>query len=392
VFTEFLYELRERGLRVGSHEAISLAQAISLGLHGSRLDGFYEVARALCVHREQDLDGFDRAFAHHFRGVTDDALALTEEMLKWLEDPKPGRELTDEEKQMLASLDLEEVRRMLRERLAEQRERHDGGSKWIGTGGASPFGRGGKGEQGLRVGEGPRGGRGALAMAQDRRFKDLRSDVTLDTRQIGTALRALRAFARTGAEEELDIGGTIDATAKNAGELEIKLRPPRKADLRVMLLLDIGGSMDPYSDACEKLFSTAKKATHFKELKTFYFHNCVYGRVYDSAALSRGPLVTDLLQQCDANWRLIVVGDALMSPWELQSTGGRWSSEDTTASGATWLMALAQHFHHSAWLNPEPEVAWHGTAGVIRQIFPMYRLSLDGLSEAVKHLMKGARR
>jgi len=183
VFTEFLYELRERGLRVGSHEAMSLARAVSLGLHGSRLDGFYAVARALCVHREQDLDGFDRAFAHHFRGVTDDALALTEEMLEWLEHPKPGRELSDEEKQVLDSLDLEEMRKLLRERLAEQRERHDGGSKWIGTGGASPFGRGGKGAQGLRVGEGPRGGRGALAMAQDRRFKDLRSDVTLDTRR-----------------------------------------------------------------------------------------------------------------------------------------------------------------------------------------------------------------
>lgn len=392
MFNEFLYQLRSAGLRVGTHEAMQLGRALALGLHGSKLDGFYEVARALCVHREQDLDAFDRAFAHHFRGAPDDALALTEELLRWLDEPKPGRELSDEEKEILDSLDLQEVKRMLQERLAEQRERHDGGSKWIGTGGASPYGRGGKGERGLRVGEGPRGGRGALALAEERRFKALRSDITLDTRQVATALRALRAFARTGAEEELDINGTIDATAKNAGELELRLRPPRKPDLRVLLLLDIGGSMDPYSDISERLFSAARRATHFKELKTLYFHNCIYGRLYDSHRLEQGPRVTDILQSCDSSWRLMVVGDALMSPWELQASGGRWSNEDTNASGITWLMALAQHFHHAAWLNPEPEVAWHGTAAIIKQVFPMFRLSLDGLSDAVRHLMKGARR
>jgi hypothetical protein len=392
MFIDFLYDLRERGLRVGSHEALQLARAVALGLHDSRLDGFYEVARALCVHREQDLDAFDRAFAHTFRGVTDDALSLTEEMLRWLDDPKPGRELTEEEKEVLRSLDLDEVRKLLRERLAEQRERHDGGSKWVGTGGASPFGRGGKGERGLRIGEGPRGGRGALAMAEERRFRALRSDVTLDTRQISTALRALRAFARTGAEEELDINGTIDATAKNAGELEIRLRAPRKPDLRVLLLLDVGGSMDPYADACERLFSAAKRATHFKELRTLYFHNCVYGRLYESHHLSRSELVTDLLQKCDPSWRLIVVGDALMSPWELQASGSRWGGDESGASGLAWLCALREHFVHAAWLNPEPEVSWQGTAAVIRRAFPMYRLSLDGLSAAVADLMKGGAR
>jgi len=392
MFIDFLYEMRERGLRVGTHEALSLARAVGLGLHGSRLDGFYEVARSLCVHREQDLDAFDRAFAHQFRGVTDEALSLTEEMLRWLDEPKPGRELTEEEKQALASLDLEEVRKMLRERLAEQRERHDGGNKWIGTGGASPFGNGGRGERGLHLGNGPRQGRGALAMAEERRFRTLRSDVTLDTRQIATALRALRAFARTGAEEELDIQGTIDATAQNAGELEIRLRPPRKPDLRVLLLLDVGGSMDPYAEACERLFSAAKRATHFKELRTLYFHNCIYGRVYDSTRLTQGELVSELIQKCDPSWRLIVVGDALMSPWELQSSGSRWGGEESAMSGAGWLMALAQHFSHAAWLNPEPEACWYGTAEVIARIFPMFRLSLDGLGEAVKHLMKGGAR
>jgi uncharacterized protein with von Willebrand factor type A (vWA) domain len=392
MFTEFLYELRARGLRVGPQEAMQLSRALQLGLHGSKLDGFYEVARALCVHREQDLDGFDRAFAHHFHGVPDDALKIAEELKEWLRDAKPGRELTDEEKEMLESLDLEELEKTLRERLAEQQSRHDGGSKWVGTGGASPFGRGGKGEVGLRVGEGPRGGRGALSLANERRFRELRSDITLDTRQIETALRALRTFVREGAEDELDIAGTIDATAKNAGELELKLRPPRRSSLRVLLLLDVGGSMDPYAEISERLFSAAKRATHFKELRTLYFHNCVYGQLYDSVSLQSGPTVLDLLQQCDPSWRLIVIGDGLMSPWELQSTGGRWGGEETNATGAQWLMALAHHFSHSAWLNPEPEVAWHGTAAIIGRIFPMYRLTLDGLTAAVGNLMKGGAR
>jgi uncharacterized protein with von Willebrand factor type A (vWA) domain len=392
VFVPFLYELRDRGVKVGAQEALSLAQALGLGLHKGTLDGFYEVARALCVHREQDLDGFDRAFAHHFRGVPDEALALTDEVLAWLEQPATRRKLTEMEKELLERLDLAEARERLRQRLLEQRERHDRGNRWVGTAGTSPHGTGGTHPTGIKVGDAP-GGKGALEVAMERRFRDLRSDVTLDTRHIEVALRRLRAFVREGALSELDVEATIDKTARNAGELEIALRAPRRSNLRVLLLLDVGGSMDPHAEVCERLFSAAKRATHFKELRTFYFHNCVYGRVYESAALIKGADVLQVLQDCDPSWRLVLVGDALMSPWELQSTGSRWSfSDDSGAPGIAWLVHLAQHFPHAAWLNPEPQAAWYGTAEVIRRVFPMYRLTQDGLLEAVQRLMRGGNR
>src|SRR2546430_307504 len=279
-----------------------------------------------------------------------------------------------------------------RERIARQRERHDRGNRWVGTAGTSPHGSGGTHPSGIKVGDAP-GGRGALEVAGERHFRDLRSDVTLDTRQIEVALRRLRAFVREGAPDELDLPGTIDATARGAGELEIKLHPPRRSNLRVLLLLDVGGSMDPHTEVCERLFSAAKRATHFKELRTLYFHNCVYGRVYENGSLTRGPRVVDLLPECDRSWKLIVVGDALMAPWELTASNSPWSwTEEDRASGIAWLAHLAQHFLHAAWLNPRPQVAWYGTSEVIRRIFPMYRLTQDGLLEAVHHLMKGGAR
>jgi uncharacterized protein with von Willebrand factor type A (vWA) domain len=392
MFVEFLYELRDKGVRVGAQEALSLAQALQLDLHRGTLDGFYETARALCVHREQDLDAFDRAFAHHFRGVPEEALQLTEEMLQWLEAPVSKRELSELEKELLERIDLKEARRRLRERISAQRERHDRGNRHVGTGGTAPHGAGGTHPSGIKAGNAP-GGRGALEIAGERHFRDLRSDVTLDTRQIEVALRRLRAFIRQGALEELDVEGTIDKTARNAGELELHLRPPRRSNLRVLLLLDVGGSMDPHADVCERLFSAARRATHFKELRTLYFHNCLYGRGYETAALSRGIDLLQLLGECDPSWRLIVVGDALMSPWELHSSGSRWSySEDSGAPGIAWLAHLAHHFPHSAWLNPEPMAAWYGTAELIRGLFPMYRLTQDGLLEAVQHLMRGGGR
>src|SRR3954469_1424389 len=390
MFVDFLYELRERGLKVGPQEALALSQALTRGLHETTLDGFYRVARALCVHREEDLDAFDRAFAHYFRGVPDDAVQIAEEVLDWLAAPPSIGELTPEERELLETLDLEDVRRQLRERLAEQTGRHDRGNKWVGTGGTSPYGRGGQHPSGVRIGEGTTGGRGAMALSERRRFRELRSDVTLDTRQIEVALRRLRAYVREGAQDELDLPGTIDATARSAGELEIKMRAPRRSNLRVLLLLDVGGSMDPHSDVCERLFSAAKRATHFKELRTLYFHNCVYGRVYDSATLLRGPRILELLRECDPSWKLIIVGDALMAPWELTAISSPWSwTDEDRASGLAWLVALTGHFERAVWLNPEPEAAWYGTAEVIRKVFPMYRLTLDGLTAAIQHLLRG---
>jgi len=390
LFLAFLDELRRRRVPVGPHEAVALAGALASGLHDSSLDGFYNVARSLLVHSEAHLDSFDQAFAFHFRGAEEQGLQLHQDLLDWLKEARRRRhELTEEELALLEKLDPETLERMFRERLREQKERHDGGNKWIGTGGTSPFGRAGARREGIVVGEG--GQRSALARANAREFRGYRDDVILDIRQLQVALRKLRAFAREGAPEELDLDGTIDATAKNAGELEVVTRAPRRPDTRVILLMDVGGSMDPYAELVSRLFSAASKATHFKDLRTYYFHNCIHGRVYTSPTFQEAVAVPELLAQCGKNYKLFIVGDALMAPYELLERGGpkgRW--DEDAREGAAWLMALAEHFPQAAWLNPAPPHGWYGTARTIQRIFPMYPLTLEGLGEAVGRLMKGA--
>ncbi|MGK4002551.1 VWA domain-containing protein [Sorangium sp. So ce1036] len=396
MFVEFLYELRARRVPVGAQEAVGLARALAAGLHDSSLDGFYHVARALLVHSEAHLDDFDLAFAKHFRGVPVEAKAVAEELLSWLRDPVKMRALSDEEKAMIEELDLEEVLRQFEERLREQRERHDGGSRWIGTGGTSPFGRHGYHPSGIQVG-GPAGGRGgALASADARRYRAYRSDVTLDVRQIEIALRKLRAFAREGGARELDIEATIDATARNAGEIEIVMRPPRRPSTRVILMMDVGGSMDPHAALVSQLFSAARRATHWKELRSYYFHNCVYGRVFRTEGLREPVSVRELLHECGRHHKLVMVGDAAMAPYELLgasiSGGGGLSAleADARAPGVAWLMMLRDHFDRAAWLNPDGVGPYpHPTVDAIKSIFPMFPLTLEGLGDAVAELVRG---
>ncbi|MCA9583146.1 MAG: VWA domain-containing protein, partial [Myxococcales bacterium] len=267
MFIPFLYELRARKVPVGAQEAVALAEALSKGLHDSSLDGFYHVARATLIHSETHLDDFDQAFLSHFKGIEVAGKALQDELFEWLKDAKERRhELSPEERALLEQFDLDELRRLFEERLAEQRERHDGGNKWIGTGGTSPFGHSGAARAGIRVG-GPGGNRSAVQVADARRYRGYRADLALDIRQMQLALRKLRAFVREGAEEELDIEGTIDATAENGGELEVITQAPRRSNTRVILLMDVGGSMDPYAHLVSRIFSAAKRATHFKELR-----------------------------------------------------------------------------------------------------------------------------
>jgi uncharacterized protein with von Willebrand factor type A (vWA) domain len=228
-----------------------------------------------------------------------------------------------------------------------------------------------------------------MARANAHGFRALRGDLNLDVRQIEMALRRLRAFVREGVPSELDLDETIDRTAKNAGELEVVMRPERRPNVKVVLLLDVGGSMEPHVDLCERLFSAAKSSTHWKKLEVYYFHNCVYGHVYPTTRLRDGIAVPDLLARCDGAWKLIVVGDALMHPSELFQGGSHWAYEEwSDVPGVGWLDLLARHFRRTAWLNPEPERFWRGTAATIAQIFPMYRLTLDGLAEAVHHLTR----
>ena len=392
MFVDFLYELRRAGVRVGAQEALAMAEALGRDLHGSSLDGFYDVARALCVHRTEDLDGFDAAFASYFQGVELQSVQIADELLQWLRNPVQRRELSDADKAMLEKLDLDELRKRFLERLQEQKGRHDRGNKWIGTGGTSPFGRGGYHPTGMSVGDGPSGGAGtAIARAALRAHRGLRGDRTIDTRQVALALRRLRAFVREGARTELDVEATIDATAKNAGELDVIVRPERRPAVRVLLLLDVGGSMEPHVEACERLFSAARQATHWKRLEVFYFHNCVYGHVYPTARLQKGVPVDQILAATDPSWKLIFVGDALMHPTELFQGGSAWTYEDWGEQpGIAWLQQLQASYRRAAWLNPEPEAYWRGTATTIARLFPMFRLSLDGLGRAVQHLTRSA--
>jgi uncharacterized protein with von Willebrand factor type A (vWA) domain len=391
MFIPFLYRLRQHGVPVGTQEALSLARALAMGLHDSSLDGFYYAARALCVHSEGHLDAFDQAFLAEFRGIEGKSIQLKEELLNWLKDAKLRLEdLSKEERELVESLDLEELKRLFEERMNEQKERHDRGNKWVGTAGTSPFGREGQRGEGIRVG-GEGGSRSAVKTADARKYRPYRSDLALDVRQMEMALRRLRMWHREGADEELDLDGTIDATAKNVGELEVITRPPSRPNTRVILMMDVGGSMDPYVEMMSRLFSATKRASHWKELRTYYFHNCVYGRVYKTERFDEPVWVQDLLHECPPHYKLIVVGDALMAPYELMRQGGSLSLNDSNAlPGISWLMMLHQHFKSSVWLNPEPPAYWEGnTIATVRQVFEMYPLTLEGLTQSMQFLSRG---
>lgn len=390
----FVYELRRRKLKVGSQEAVLLSRAIELGLHESTLDGFYYLARALLVHRESDLDKFDEAFLAHFKGITQGASEALADLEQWLKDPKVLENLTPEQLAALQDLNPEELRQLYEQRLREQQGRHEGGNKWIGTGGTSPFGTGGHNPSGMsvRAGNAARGGRGAMNLADARKYRPYRSDVVLDVRQIEVALRKLRAYVREGALLELDVDRSIDETARNGGELEIVTRPPRRSNVRVLLLMDVGGSMDPFAQSCSQLFSAAKRATHFRELKTFYFHNCVYGRLYATDSLMEPVDVFQVLETVGPRWKLVIVGDGAMAPGELIGSGpyGSPLAAQGLRCGLDWLALLASRFEKHVWLNPDPPQYWQtGTAKAISDVFPMFHLTLEGLSDAMAHLARG---
>lgn len=392
MFTGFLYELRRRKVPVGTQEAVALARALEVGLHDSSLDGFYDVSRALLVHNEAHLDAFDQAFLAHFKGIEDQGDALLEELLGWLEEAarRPPGERTPEEEAVLEALEPEALRRLYQARMRERERRQREGQGRGEEDARARQGEGQRGEDGEQA-EGEGGRRGAMKTADARLYRGYRDDRVLDTRSLGVALRKLRAFQREGAFDELDVEASIDATARNAGELEVVLRPPRKPSTRVLLIMDVGGSMTPHAHLVERLFSAAKKATHFRELRTYYFHNCVYGVVYRTERFAEPVSVRELLADCGPHWKLVVVGDALMAPYELLLRSGQYGrSEDARLEGIVWMMQLGQHFERSAWLNPEPPSSWWApTIRTLRNVFAMFPLTVEGLGEAVGHLTRG---
>lgn len=393
MFVEFLYALREKKVPVGTEEWLMLARALELGLHESSLDGFYRLARTICVKDVAHYDAFDAAFLETFRGVAASSIEITDQMMAWLADPARRAELTPEELAALEALDLEELRRRFEERLAEQKKRHDGGNKWVGTRGTSPFGAGGQNPNGIRVGD-VGGGRSAMQVASERLFREYRADVVLDVRKIDVALRLLRDLGREGAPEELDLDETIAKTAKNAGELEVIVRPPRRNRAKVLLLMDVGGSMDPYAELVSRLFTAASRNGRFARFRAFYFHNCIYDCVYEDARFFRPVQVNDLLTHSDRDEKLVVVGDASMHPGELLDRGGSLYYYARNATpGIDWLKRLNEHFRRSVWLNPEPVDYWRQrTIQLVKEIFPMYPLTIEGLAQAVTMLVRGGRR
>ncbi len=390
MFVDFFYHLRGYGLKVTITEWLALMRALAIGYSRADLHVFYNLARCLMVKREADFDNYDRAFASFFMGV-ENHFDISDELLEWLSNPKLPRELTDEERAKLQALDLDELRERFKEVLDEQKERHDGGNRWIGTGGMSPFGHGGEHPTGVRIG-GAGGGRSAVQVATDRRFRNLRSDRILDTRQIGLALRRLRKLGKDEGPEELDIDETIDSSARNAGEIDLVFRPPKRNRIKLLLLIDVGGSMDPHTLLCERLFSAAHKANHFKKFEFKFFHNCVYENLYTDISRWKGEPTSRVLKRLDHTWSVCLVGDAWMSPYELTHTGGAidyYHSNQVT--GLDWLRKFRDRCPNSIWLNPEPLRIWNApTIHLIRQVFPMFELTIDGLTEGID-VLRGIR-
>ena len=395
MFVDFFFHLRAWGVPVSPTEFLALLEALSRGLVGPSLDRFYAVSRALMVKRVEHFDLFDQAFASFFGRAHLHApyrpAEIEDRVWQWLQHA-PLRELTEAERAALEGmepLDLDELRRQFEERLAEQEERHQGGSHWVGSGGTSPFGHSGANPGGIRVGGEGRGST-AVQVATKRRFRNLRNDLTLDVRQIGVALRRLRELTREGLEEELDLDATISATARNAGDLEIVFRPPRANRVKLMLLMDVGGSMTPYARLCEQLFSAAHQASHFKAFRHYYFHNCVYEELFTDIARRQGTSTQEILDDLDRGWRVVIVGDAAMAPSELMTSGGSidyWHVN--SRAGIYWLRQIRERVPASIWLNPDPPRYWNSyTTRAIGELFPMFPLTLEGLGEGVAQLRR----
>jgi uncharacterized protein with von Willebrand factor type A (vWA) domain len=386
---EFLDELRRRKIPVATQEWLALMRALTLGLHDSSLDGFYHLARAVLVKDLARFDAFDEAFLTTFRGAHAEALTLSEELLRWLQDPKQRAALTEEQRALLEALDPAALRALYEQRLREQKGRHDGGPKWVGTGGRSPFGNGGEHPTGMSVGEG--GQKTAMQVAGERRYQAYRKDVLLDVRKVDVVLRLLRDLGREGAPDELDLDETLARTARNAGELEIVQRPPVRNRTRLVLLMDVGGSMDPYARLVDQLFTASARAGRFARFRHFYFHNTVYDHLYTDASFRERLPIADFFAGSDRTEKLVIVGDAAMHPGELMNPGGSaWYDDTARTPSIERMRQIASHFRRCAWLNPAAEWEWaQSTVKLLRAVFPMFPLTIEGIQGAVKQLQRG---
>ncbi len=391
MLVSFFFHLKRSGLPISITEFLALLETLKANLVDSNLNNFYLLARTVLVKDEARYDLFDRAFGNFFDGV--EALydsELHEIPEEWLRR-QLEQQLTEEQKAQIEAMgDWDELMETLRKRLEEQQERHEGGSKWIGTGGTSPFGAHGYNPEGVRIGGKSEHG-SAVKVWQNRLYKNLDSDVELGTRNIKMALRRLRLFAREGSPDQLDLDDTIASTARNAGWLDIKMRPQKRNTIKVLLFFDVGGSMDPYIRLCEELFSAAR--TEFKNLEYFYFHNFIYETVWKDNYRRQEERISvrEIMRTYGKDYKLIFIGDATMSPYEITYPGGS-IEHFNEESGAVWFNRLLRTFGSAVWLNPVRETDWHYTPsiGITRELLTerMYPLTLRGLDDAVKGLRK----
>ncbi|WP_409423743.1 vWA domain-containing protein [Pseudoalteromonas sp. RW-H-Ap-1] len=394
MLVQFFFKLREYRLPVSLRELLDLINALKKGVIFADVDAFYHLARTIMVKDETHFDRFDKAFSDYFSGIADlDLLESLKQQHNLPEDwlrKEFEKHLSDEEKAQLKAMGgLDELMKTLKERLQEQQKRHAGGNKWVGTGGTSPFGAYGYNPEGVRIGQDGNRNRQAVKVWDKREYRNLDSDREIGSRTIKLALKKLRKFARTGASDTLDLNETIRATAKQGGMLDVKMAPERHNAVKVLMLFDIGGSMDDYIHTCEELFSAAQ--SEFKHLEFYYFHNCLYEHVWQDNARRHSNVIDTmtLINKFTSDYKVIFVGDATMGPYEIAYPGGsveHWNEEP----GSAWLARITNHFDKVAWLNPQPVEHWpyYQSIGFIKELMNnrMYALSLDGISRAIKEL------
>lgn len=391
---DFFMTLKKYGLKVSPRELLDCIHALQKGLAFASIDDFYELSKIIFVKDETQYDKFDRAFAEYFKGIEDlDFLSALKQSTEippdWLKK-EFEKYLTKEEQEKIAAMGgLDELMKTLKERLAEQKKRHAGGNKWLGTGGTSPFGAYGFNPEGIRVGQEGSRHRKAVKVWDQRQYRNLDANTELSSRTMKLALKKLRKFARSGASDTLDLNETIAATAKQGGMLDVKMAPERHNAVNVLMLFDIGGSMDDYIHLCEQLFSAAH--SEFKHLEFFYFHNCVYEELWQDNQRKHHSMIDtlQLINRYSKDYRVIFVGDATMGPYEISYPGGsveHWNAEP----GSVWMARITEHFDKCVWLNPQPENYWeyYHSISMIKQLMAgnMFPLTLEGIDSAIKQL------
>lgn len=388
MFLDFFLLLKEEGLPVSIGEYLNLLEALNKRVSAFNVEEFYFLSKTILVKHEQFLDRYDILFGKYFHGIEVSEMEQKEIPADWLQK-EMDRLFTDEEKALIEKMGgLEKVMERLKQLMEEQKEKHQGGNKWIGTGGTSPFGHGGYNPEGVRIG-GDGGGRSAIKVWEKRQFQNYASNVELNTRNIKLALKRLRILTREGIEDELDLHTTIEKTSRNGGFLDIEMQPAKKNRVKVLLFFDVGGSMDPYVELCEQLFSAAK--SELKHLEFFYFHNCIYESIWKDNVMRYNDRIPtfDILHKFNQDYRVIFVGDATMSPYELTALGGSVEHYNDE-TGIAWLHRFVTKFPNTVWLNPTNEYYWDGvpTIKAIKEIFKnrMFPMTLEGLTNAMKTL------